>query len=199
MRVGRPVKWVEERSEHLQATTHGRDQMHDAELAVNEDGRLRGLKVRLTAALGAYPRGVGLPRLTRRLLGGCYRLPALQVDIRSVYTNKTPIAAYRGAGRPEAIFLIERMIDLAARELGVDPADMRRRNLLPAFDAPTASISGERYDSGDYPAALERALTVAGYDQLRAEQQHARHAGRLIGIRIASYVEMAGFGPEGDL
>ena len=199
MRMGRPVKWIEDRSEHLQATTHGRDQVHHAELAVNADGTLRGLRVRLTADLGAYPMGVALPRLTRRLLSGCYRLPALQVDIRSVYTNKTPIAAYRGAGRPEAIFLIERMIDLAARELGIDPADMRRRNLLPAFDEPTASISGELYDSGDYPAALEHALTIAGYDRLRAEQQEARQAGRLMGIGLASYVEMAGFGPEGDL
>ena len=199
LRLARPVKWVEERSEHLQATTHGRDQIHDAELAVNADGTLRGLKVRLTADLGAYPMGVGLPRLTRRLLSGCYRMPALQVDIRSVYTNKTPIAAYRGAGRPEAIFLIERMIDLAARELGIDPAEMRRRNLLPAFDEPTASISGELYDSGNYAAALERALSVAGYEQLRAEQQQARQAGRLMGIGIASYVEMAGFGPDGDL
>jgi len=199
MRMGRPVKWIEDRSEHLQATTHGRDQVHHAELAVNADGTLRGLRVGLTADLGAYPMGVALPRLTRRLLSGCYRLPALQVDIRSVYTNKTPIAAYRGAGRPEAIFLIERMIDLAARELGIDPADMRRRNLLPAFDEPTASISGELYDSGDYPAALEHALTIAGYDRLRAEQQEARQAGRLMGIGLASYVEMAGFGPEGDL
>ncbi|TME24593.1 MAG: xanthine dehydrogenase family protein molybdopterin-binding subunit [Chloroflexi bacterium] len=171
MHVGRPVKWVEDRSEHLQAT----------------------------ADLGAYPMGVGLPRLTRRLLSGCYRLPALQVDIRSVYTNKTPIAAYRGAGRPEAIFLIERMIDLAARELGIDPADMRRRNLLPAFDEPTASISGELYDSGNYPAVLERALALAGCQQLRSEQQQARQAGRLVGIGVASYVEMAGFGPEGEL
>ena len=199
MRLARPVKWVEDRSEHLQATTHGRDQIHDAELAVSADGSLRGLKVRLTADLGAYPMGVGLPRLTRRLLCGCYRLPALQVDIRSVYTNKTPIAAYRGAGRPEAIFLIERMIDLAARELGIDPADMRRRNLLPAFDEPTATISSELYDSGNYPAVLERALTVAGYDQLRANQQQARQAGRLVGIGVSSYVEMAGFGPEGEL
>ena len=199
MRLARPVKWVEDRSEHLQATTHGRDQIHDAELAVSADGSLRGLKVRLTADLGAYPMGAGLPRLTRRLLCGCYRLPALQVDIRSVYTNKTPIAAYRGAGRPEAIFLIERMIDLAARELGIDPAAMRRRNLLPAFDEPTATISGELYDSGNYPAVLERALTVAGYDQLRANQQQARQAGRLVGIGVSSYVEMAGFGPEGEL
>jgi aerobic carbon-monoxide dehydrogenase large subunit len=199
MRLARPVKWVEDRSEHLQATTHGRDQVQDAELAVNADGTLRGLRVRLTADLGAYPMGVGLPRLTRRLVSGCYRLPALQVDIRSVYTNKTPIAAYRGAGRPEAIFLIERMIDLAARELGIDPADMRRRNLLAAFDQPTASVSGELYDSGNYPAVLERALTVAGYDQLRAERQQARQEGRLFGIGVASYVEMAGFGPEGEL
>jgi carbon-monoxide dehydrogenase large subunit len=195
----RPVKWVEERSEHLQATTHGRDQIHEAELAVDSDGSLRGLKVRLTADLGAYPMGAGLPRLTRRLLSGCYRLPALQVDIRSVYSNKTPIAAYRGAGRPEAIFLIERMMDLAARALHLDPAEIRRRNLMPAFEQPTASISGELYDSGNYPAALERALEVAGYDQLRVEQRAARDAGRMMGIGVACYVEMAGFGPDGDL
>ncbi len=199
MRLGRPVKWIEDRSEHLQATTHGRDQIHDAELALNGDGTVRGLRVALTADLGAYPMGIEIPRLTRRLMGGCYRLPALQVDIRSVYTNKTPIAAYRGAGRPEAIFLLERMMDLAARELGLDPVEIRRRNLLPPFLEPTASISGERYDSGDYPAVLERALSVAGYRRLREEQEGLRKAGRLMGIGVASYVEMAGFGPDGDL
>src|SRR5256886_17631130 len=119
MRVVRRVKWVEERSEHLQAIAHGRDQIHDAGRAVNADGTLRGLRVQLTADLGAYPMGVGLPRLTRRLLNGCYRLPALQVVIRSVYTNKTPIAAYRAARRPEASFLIERMMELAPREFGI--------------------------------------------------------------------------------
>jgi carbon-monoxide dehydrogenase large subunit len=199
MRVGRPVKWIEDRSENLQATTHGRDQIHDAELAINADGTLRGLRVTLTADLGAYPMDVGIPRLTRRLMSGCYRLPALQVDIRSVYTNKTPIAAYRGAGRPEAIFLIERIMDLAAKELRIDPAEIRRRNLLPPFFEPSTSISGERYDSGDYPAVLERALSLAGYDQLRHEQEGLRKRGRLMGIGVASYVEMAGFGPEGDL
>lgn len=199
MRVGRPVKWVEDRSENLQATTHGRDQIHDAELAVNADGTLRGLRVVLTADLGAYPMGVEIPRLTRRLMSGCYRLPAVQVDVRSVYTNKTPIAAYRGAGRPEAIFLIERMMDLAARELRIDPAEIRRRNLLPPFLEPTASVSGERYDSGDYPAVLERALSIADYDRLRYQQEELRNAGRMIGIGVASYVEMAGFGPDGDL
>jgi carbon-monoxide dehydrogenase large subunit len=199
MQLGRPVKWVEDRTEHLQATTHGRDQIQEAELALNDDGTLRGLKVQLTQDLGAYPMGAALPRLTRRLLSGCYRLPALQADIRSVYTSKTPIAAYRGAGRPEAIFLIERMMDLAARELGLDPAEIRRRNLMPAFSEPTANIAGELYDSGNYPAVLQRALDAAGYAGLREEQVRARQAGRLMGIGLACYVEMAGFGPDGDL
>lgn len=199
LRLGRPVKWIEERSEHLQATTHGRDQIQDAELALNADGTIRGLKVRIVADVGAYPMGLGLPRLTRRLISGCYRVPAVQVEIKSLYTNKTPIAAYRGAGRPEAIFLIERMMDLASRMLGLDPAEIRRRNLLPRFDKPQATIAGEMYDSGDYPAVLERALTTVNYPRLRSEQEAARRAGRLMGIGIASYVEMAGFGPEGDL
>ena len=198
-RLLRPVKWVEERSEHMQATTHGRGQLHDAELAVEADGRIRGLRVRLTADLGAYPMGVGLGPLTRRLLCGCYRVPALQVDIESVYTNTTPIAAYRGAGRPEAIFLIERMVDLAARELAMDPVEFRRRNLLPRFETPVTTIAGENYDSGDYPAALERVLENADYGGLRRRQDEARAQGRLIGIGVASYVEMAGFGPSGDL
>src|SRR2546429_6977756 len=105
--------------------------------------------------------GVGLPRLTRRLLGGCYRLPALQVEIQSVYTNKTPIAAYRGAGRPEAIFLIERMMDLAARQLDLDPLEIRRRNFLAPFHEPVITITGELYDSGNYKAAMDRAIDLA--------------------------------------
>ena len=199
MQLGRPVKWIEDRSEHLQATTHGRDQIEDAELAMNADGTIRGLRVRITADLGAYPMGTDLPRLTRRLVSGCYRIPALQADIKSLYTNKTPISAYRGAGRPEAIFLIERMMDLAARQLGLDAAEIRRRNLLPPFNEPITTIAGERYDSGNYPGALERAVTAANYENLRSEQEAARNAGRLMGIGIASYVEMAGFGPDGDL
>jgi carbon-monoxide dehydrogenase large subunit len=197
--LGRPVKWVETRSEHLQATTHGRDQLHDAELALDTDGTIRGLRVRILGDLGAYPMGAGLPRLTRRLVTGCYRVPAAQVDIQSVYTNKTPIAAYRGAGRPEAIFLIERMMDLAARALNLDPAEIRRRNLLPAFDEPTRNVMEEPYDSGDYPRALERALTTARYGELREEQKQVRENGGLMGIGLACYVEMAGFGPDRDL
>ncbi|HEX3628987.1 MAG TPA: xanthine dehydrogenase family protein molybdopterin-binding subunit [Candidatus Dormibacteraeota bacterium] len=199
IKLGRPVRWVEDRSEHMQATTHGRDQLQEAELALNPDGTIRGMKVRITADLGAYPMGTALPRLTRRLVSGCYHVPALQCDTQSVYTTKTPIAAYRGAGRPEAIFLIERLMDLAARQLGIDPVEIRRRNFLPAFEQPITSIAGERYDSGNYRAALDRALAVAGYDRLRAGQREARQAGRLTGIGIASYVEMAGFGPDTDL
>lgn len=199
MRLGRPMKWVEERSEHMQATTHGRDQIQEAELALNADGTIRGLRVKLIGDLGAYPMGAGLPRLTRRILNGCYHIPALAVDIVSVYTNKTPIAAYRGAGRPEAIYLIERVIDAAARQLHLDPVEIRRRNFMPPFDTPTTTIAGENYDSGNYQGAMDRAIQVAGYSQLRAEQAEARKAGRLMGIGVASYVEMAGFGPEGDL
>ena len=199
MKVGRPVKWVEDRSEHMQATTHGRDQVHEAELALERDGMIRGLRVKLTADLGAYPMGMSLPRLTRRLLNGCYRIPALAVEIQSIYTNKTPIAAYRGAGRPEAIFLIERMMDLAARRLDLDPLEIRRRNFLPPFNEPFTTITGELYDSGDYKGAMDRAIELADYAGLRAEQETARADGRLIGIGVASYVEMAGFGPEGGL
>ncbi len=197
--VGRPVKWIEERSEHMQATTHGRDQWQEAELAVNPDGTLRGLKVRILADLGAYPMGAVLPRLTVRLLSGCYRMPALQVEIHTVYTNKTPTAAYRGAGRPEAIFLIERLMDLAARRLGLDPVEIRRRNLLPRFDQPMPNVADQSYDSGNYPAVLERALATANYRALREAQARARAAGELMGIGVACYVEMAGFGPDGGL
>ncbi|HEY9289515.1 MAG TPA: xanthine dehydrogenase family protein molybdopterin-binding subunit [Candidatus Dormibacteraeota bacterium] len=199
MRLGRPVKWVEERTEHMQATTHGRDQIQEAELALNAEGTIRGLRVKLVGDLGAYPMGAGLPRLTRRILNGCYHIPAMAVDIVSVYTNKTPIAAYRGAGRPEAIFLIERVMDAAARQLDLDPVEIRRRNFIPAFETPITTIAGEKYDSGNYEAAMDRAIQVAGYAALRAEQSKARRDGKLMGIGVASYLEMAGFGPDEDL
>ena len=199
MRLGRPVKWVEERSEHMQATTHGRDQLQEGELALNADGTIRGLRVKLVGDLGAYPMGAGLPRLTRRILNGCYHVPALAVDIVSVYTNKTPIAAYRGAGRPEAIYLIERVMDAAARQLNLDPVEIRRRNFIPPFETPRTTIAGESYDSGNYQGAMDRAVDLSGYAALRVEQAKAREQGRLMGIGVASYVEMAGFGPDGDL
>jgi carbon-monoxide dehydrogenase large subunit len=197
--LGRPVKWIETRSEHLQATTHGRDQVHDAEMALDGEGHVLGLRVRILGDLGAYPMGAGLPRLTRRIITGCYRIPAVRAEIRTVYTNKTPVAAYRGAGRPEAIFLIERMMDLAARKTGIDPAEIRRRNFIPAFSEPIHNVMEEQYDSGDYPAILERALQTAGYEGLRREQDAARSTGELMGIGVASYLELAGFGPDGDL
>ena len=199
IRLRRPVKWIETRSEHFQATTHGRDQVHEMELALDQDGHVLGLRGRILADLGAYPMGAELARLTRRIITGCYRVPAAQVDCVAVYTNKTPVAAYRGAGRPEAIFLIERLMDLAARRLDLDPVEIRRRNLLPAFSSPIANVMEEEYDSGDYGATLERALEVAGYEQARAEQARAREAGTLRGIGVACYLELAGFGPGTDL
>jgi carbon-monoxide dehydrogenase large subunit len=130
---------------------------------------------------------------------GCYAIPAVQADIVSVYTNKTPIAAYRGAGRPEAIYLIERLMDIAARELRMDPAEIRRRNFIPPFSEPIATVLEERYDSGNYQAALDKALEVVGYVELRRKQEESRKQGEYLGIGIASYLEMAGFGPDPDL
>ena len=192
LRLQRPVKWVETRSENLHATTHGRDQVHDMELALDAEGHLRGLRGRILADLGAYPMGAGLARLTRRIITGCYRVPAAQIDCVGVYTNKTPVAAYRGAGRPEAIFSIERLMDLAARRLGLDPVEIRRRNLIPPFTAPVANVMEEEYDSGDYAAALDLALERARYGEARVEQAEARAAGALMGIGVACYVELAG-------
>jgi carbon-monoxide dehydrogenase large subunit len=199
MRLDRPVKWIETRSEHMQATTHGRDQLHEMELALDDQGRLLGLRGRILADLGAYPMGAELARLTRRIITGCYRMPAAQVDCVAVHTNKTPVAAYRGAGRPEAIFLIERLMDLAARRLGLDPVEIRKRNLIPPFSSPILNVMEEEYDSGDYAGALQRALHVFGYDEARAGQARARRSGELVGIGVACYLELAGFGPDSDL
>jgi aerobic carbon-monoxide dehydrogenase large subunit len=199
MQLGRPVKWVETRSEHFQATTHGRDQVHDLELALDGDGRILGLRGRILADLGAYPMGAGLARLTRRIITGWYQVPAAQVDCVAVYTNKTPVAAYRGAGRPEAIFSIERLMDLAARRLDLDPVEIRRRNLLPPFSEPVVNVMEEEYDSGNYAAALDRAMALVDYVRTRQEQAAARASGKLIGVGVACYLELAGFGPDSDL
>jgi carbon-monoxide dehydrogenase large subunit len=199
MQLAIPLKWIETRSEHLQASTHGRDQLHLGELALDREGKVLALRLKILADLGAYPMGMALARLTRRIVTGCYAIPAVQADIVSVYTNKTPVAAYRGAGRPEAIFLIERLMDIAAHELQIDPAEIRRRNFMPPFSEPIDTILEERYDSGNYRAALDKALQVADYQRLRQLQKEARKRGEYLGIGIASYLEMAGFGPDPDL
>ncbi|MDH3403765.1 MAG: molybdopterin-dependent oxidoreductase [Acidobacteriota bacterium] len=199
MRLGRPVKWTETRSENYQATTHGRDHVQQVELAATRDGRITGLRCSVWAGLGAYlsTAAPGIPTILHGLmLSGVYDIPAVKEDVYGIYTNATPVEAYRGAGRPEATFMLERLVDRLAGELGLDPAEVRRRNLIPRFEDGHPVVTGLTYDSGDYPAALEKLLAHAGYDRLRAEQAAARERGRHLGIGLATYVEICGLGPS---
>lgn len=200
-RFGMPLRWVETRLEHMQATTHGRAQIADYELAVTADGEVTALRARVLADIGAYPVGPGIPNLTGAMAVGVYKIPAVEFTVTCVYTNTTPVAAYRGAGRPEAAYYIERMMDAVAAELGLDPVEVRRRNFIPPDAFPYKTPVGTLYDTGEYDKPLTKALEVGRYAELRAEQQRriaARAAGErtpLLGIGLACYVEMCGFGP----
>ena len=192
-RCGRPVRWVESRSENLQAMVQGRAQVQDVAIGGRRDGTIEAYRLSIVQDVGAYPNmGVYLPMMTRSMAAGTYAIPVVAVDARAVVTTTPPTAAYRGAGRPEATAAVERAVDLFAAEVGLDPADVRRRNLLPRFDEPHTTPTGETYDCGDYPAALERVLAAAGYDDLRAEQRRRREAGdtMALGIGVATYVEV---------
>lgn len=195
--LGRPLRWVESRLEHVLTTTHGRAQITDLEAAVEADGTVTALRMRVTADLGAYPLAPGLPDLTTAMATGVYHIPNIDLETCCVYTNTTPVAAYRGAGRPEAAYYIERMMDLIAAELGMDPAEVRRKNFIPPDAFPYKTPTNLIYDSGEYDRALRKALEVAGYERLREEQRARRERGEgpLLGIGIACYVEMCGFGP----
>jgi len=199
MKLGRPVKWTETRRENCVATTHGRDHVQEVELAATRDGRITGLRCTVWAGMGAYlsTAAPGIPTILHGLmLSGPYTVPAVKEDVYGVYTNTTPVEAYRGAGRPEATFMLERMIDRLARELKIDPVEVRRRNLIPAFDAGHTVITGLTYDSGNYQRALDLAVKHAGYAALRAEQAEGRKRGRLMGIGVSTYVEVCGLGPS---
>src|SRR6266540_1880049 len=199
LRLQRPVRYVESRSENMVAMTHGRGQVQEVELGATRDGEVTDLRARIVADGGAYPGDNGLmPMQTVQMLAGPYHIPRVEGHFQLVATNTTPVTAYRGAGRPEASWLLERMLDLLAARLGLDPAEVRRRNLIPPNAFPHETATGARYDSGDYPAALERALEVAGYERLRAEQAERRRTGDRVqlGIGLATYVEVTGFGPE---
>jgi carbon-monoxide dehydrogenase large subunit len=199
MKLGRPVKWTETRSENYQATTHGRDHVQEVELAATRDGKILGLRCTVWAGMGAYlsTAAPGIPTILHGLmLSGPYDVPAVKEDVYGVYTNTTPVEAYRGAGRPEATFMLERMIDRLARELKLDPVEVRRRNLLPPFENGHAVITGLTYDSGNYQRALDKALDRAGYHDLRAEQARLRKEGRYLGIGVSPYVEICGLGPS---
>jgi carbon-monoxide dehydrogenase large subunit len=201
-RLGRPVKWVESRSENLVGMPHGRGQVQYVELGLRHDGTIVGLRCRIIGDGGAYAGfGGGLAGWTTKLMAqGPYRIPRIAYDSATVVTNTTPMGAFRGAGRPEAAAFLERILDMAADELGLDPAEIRRRNFLPADGFPHKTLMGATYDSGDYDAALTEALRLAGYEQLRAEQVERRRRGdrRLLGIGLASYVEVTAGGNSSE-
>jgi carbon-monoxide dehydrogenase large subunit len=199
-RLGRPVKWVEERREQLTSAAHAREQRVDVEVAADADGVVRGLRARLLSDAGAYhiyPLTAALEPLgSAAILPGPYRVEAYEYEALAVATHKPPLGAYRGVGMTMGAFVMERMLDLLAARLQVDTADIRRRNFIGRDAYPFTSASGMTYDSGDYPKALEQALALAGYDDLRREQQRARAAGRLVGIGLACYTEYTGMGSE---
>jgi carbon-monoxide dehydrogenase large subunit len=196
-RLGRPVKWVEERQDNCMVTWHGRGQLQDVELAASRDGTVLAVRSQILAEMGAHLEAftAPVPTFTPQLQTGCYRIEASESTVIGVYTNTTPTGPYRGAGRPEASYLIERMMDLLAGELEMDPAEVRRRNFVPADEFPYTNAAGLTYDSGNYAGALDLLLKTAGYVSLRRSQAEARRQGRLIGIGLSSYVEIAAGAP----
>jgi aerobic carbon-monoxide dehydrogenase large subunit len=199
-RLGLPVKWVEERSENYLATHHGRGVIQDIEVAATEEGKLLGVRASTLADMGAYLMLVtpGIPILGAFLWAGPYSADCYSVEFTGVFTNKTPTDAYRGAGRPEATYAVERIMDALARAVGKDPAEVRRMNLLPPFEEPTPTPGGLSFDSGNYEAALDKALELAGYEQLRKEQATRRDNNdtKQMGIGVSTYIEMCGLAPS---
>jgi len=202
-RLGRPVRWIEDRHEHLQSAAHSRDQLHEVEVGFDNDGRILALRDNFILDCGAWnPIGGGVPYNTAAHMTGPYRIDNLAVSAHTAATNKVPNTAYRGAGRPEAVFVMERIVDLVAGQLGFEPAEVRRRNMIGAEEMPyRAGIlyrDGEPivYDGGDYPAALRQALeAIGGVEAFRQRQREAREGGRHLGLGIGCYVEGTGVGP----
>jgi aerobic carbon-monoxide dehydrogenase large subunit len=201
-KVGRPVKWVETRSENYTATTHGRDHVTSLEVGAKRDGTITALKVKTYANLGGILSTIapGIPTtLYGRMLSGAYRIPNIHCQVLGVYTNTGMVDAYRGAGRPEATYVVERAVDLVAAELGMDPAEVRRKNFVPpdAFPYdPAGILNGLKYDTGEYEKPLDRALEIVDYDAFRREQEEARSQGRYLGLGLSTYVEICGVAPS---
>jgi aerobic carbon-monoxide dehydrogenase large subunit len=201
MKTGHAVKWIEDRSENLAATIHGRDQVDYVEVAATKEGKITGLKVYGISDLGSYCQiftdvimiAFGFP-----VSGGAYDIPVVHLSADVVFTNKAPTDAYRGAGRPEATYVAERAVDLVAHELGKDPAEVRKLNFIKPEQFPYKSAAGAVYDTGNYLGALDKALEIVDYQNLRAEQTRKRAEGKLMGIGLSSYIEICGFGPKGS-
>ncbi len=199
MRLGVPVKWTETRSENYQITTQGRDHIEEVEMAATSDGVITGLRTTVYAGMGGYlsTASPGVPTILHGLMySGPYNIPNISGTVYGVFNNGCPVDAYRGAGRPEATTLIERLVDLVSAAVGQDPAEVRRKNLIPKFENGHDVATGITYDSGDYESALDTCLSAAGYEALRAEQTQARAEGRCVGIGVSSYVEICGLGPS---
>ncbi len=197
--LNRPVKWTETRSENYHSTIHGRDHIQDVEIAAKRDGTILGLRAQVWANLGAYlsTASTGIPTILHGLmLSGAYKIPAIHEDVWGVFTNTTPVDAYRGAGRPEATFIVERLVDLLARELKMDPVEVRRKNLIPPFTEGYTVATGLVYDTGNYDAALNKALEMADYPRLRQQQAEERKKGKYLGIGVCTYAEICGLGPS---
>ncbi|MBM3675292.1 MAG: xanthine dehydrogenase family protein molybdopterin-binding subunit [Actinobacteria bacterium] len=197
LELGRPVKWTETRSENMVAMTQGRAQVQHVEMGLRADGTIVGLRAKIYCDGGAYPSvGAFLPFLTRTMAQGTYVIPKVECNAWSAATNTTATAAYRGAGRPEATAMLERILDMAAEEMGIDPVEIRRRNFLPPEAFPLTTVTGSNYDVGEYARALDEACRVAGYEELRAEQAARRARGdvKQLGIGVAAYVEVTAGG-----
>jgi carbon-monoxide dehydrogenase large subunit len=199
-RLGKPVKWNETRSESLMSAHHGRDQIQYIDIAADREGNVKGLRCRILSDMGAYLRLVspGIPILGAFMYVGVYKFPAYRFECQGVFTNKTPTDAYRGAGRPEATFAVERIMDELAVELGMDPLELRRKNWIKADEFPYTTSAGLQYDSGDYDAATDQALELVGYDELLAEQRRRREANDPVqlGIGFSTFTEMCGLAPS---
>src|SRR5438874_2466641 len=198
MRLGQPVKWIESRRENASATIHGRDQIGDYEVAVKKDGTLLGIKSRAIADIGAYCQlnTPAIPTLTGLMITGCYKCKAIRMDVTGVYTHKMATDAYRGAGRPEATYVIERIMDLIADELDIDPVKVRLKNFPKPTEFPFQTPTGLTYDSGNYQGALKKAQQISNWEKLLKQRDAARKAGKLFGIGLSTYVEICALGPS---
>ncbi|MCY4122028.1 MAG: xanthine dehydrogenase family protein molybdopterin-binding subunit [Acidobacteria bacterium] len=200
-RLGLPIKWIEDRSEAFLATVHGRDLIAYVELAAAREGKVLGLRMRIIADIGAYNMllTARVPTHSMTMANATYAFPAIRATLTEVFTNKTPTDAYRGAGRPEAAYFVERAMDMLAREIEMDPAELRRKNFIQPDQFPYKTQMGAVYDSGDYEKALDRALEVAGWERLKQARDAARADGRLVGLGLSMYVESCGLGPSSSL